>query len=381
SPGYEILWIGPNNFSSNEFEIDSLGAGTYTFAVTDTNGCSASGAFTFDPVQPITIDAEITDAACETESGIINITVSNGTASYQYNWSNGSTDQDIINVESGIYFVDITDANGCMATDTFEVDTENILEVEATISDLNCFGDSTGMIMLSLQEGQEPVDYSWSGPNEYNNTGEMISGLEAGEYSLNAMDANGCTLQETYTVNQPAELVIEELMADIYSNGFNLSGFQSGDGTIFEPEVDGGTSPYSFAWTADNGYASQEMSNLLNLDAGIYTLIVTDANLCMDTAAIELTEPIPLEIPNGISPNFDGFNDNFIVRGLSEFPQNKLTVLNRWGNIVYEEENYRNSDPWSGTNNGGDELPEGTYFVIVELNGEDNLKGYLELRR
>ena len=110
-------------------------------------------------------------------------------------------------------------------------------------------------------------------------------------------------------------------------------------------------------------------------------LVVTDANMCTDTAYITLTEPDILEMPNGISPNGDGFNDFFTVRGLENYPNNRLLVFNRWGNQVYEEQNYRNSNPWYGTNQDGEELAEGTYFVVVELDGADNLKGYLEIRR
>jgi gliding motility-associated-like protein len=90
---------------------------------------------------------------------------------------------------------------------------------------------------------------------------------------------------------------------------------------------------------------------------------------------------VPLELPNGMSPNGDGINDNLHVRGLEDFPVNKLLVYNRWGSLIYEENNYSNDSPWEGVNNGGEQIPEGTYFVIVELPDRDNLRGYLELRR
>lgn len=134
-------------------------------------------------------------------------------------------------------------------------------------------------------------------------------------------------------------------------------------------------------YEADNGYTSTGFGDKGGLEAGYYTVVVLDAHLCEDTARIRLTEPVPIELPNGISPNGDGFNDYLHVRGLEGFPVNHLMVFNRWGNKVYEEKNYRNSNPWYGTNEDGDEIPEGTYFVIVELEGHDTLKGYLEVRR
>jgi gliding motility-associated-like protein len=89
-----------------------------------------------------------------------------------------------------------------------------------------------------------------------------------------------------------------------------------------------------------------------------------------------------LEMPEGFSPNGDGDNDYFVVRGIDAYASNEIKVFNRWGNIVYQMNNYDNS--WNGKNNSGDELPDATYFVIVIVDtadGEITLKGYVDLRR
>lgn len=241
------------------------------------------------------------------------------------------------------------------------------------------------MILRSIDvivtQGAEPYTFAWTGPNGFAENGTPIVNLNPGGYTVIVNDGNGCEITETYEVTQPEVLNIAPLISPEYPNGYNLSGFQSGDGVITTPQVTGGTEPYTYDWSSDNGYTSTSGNNQLNLQAGTYILLVTDANQCTDTASIILVEPIPLEIPNGISPNGDGFNDFFSVRGLDNFPENRLLVFNRWGNQVYEESDYRNANPWYGTNMDGKELPEGTYFVIVELTGADNLKGYLEIRR
>jgi len=87
-----------------------------------------------------------------------------------------------------------------------------------------------------------------------------------------------------------------------------------------------------------------------------------------------------LEMPNAFSPNGDGDNDSFVVHGIEAWPKNLFTVVNRWGSRVYELPNYKNQ--WEGDNSQGEQLPNGTYFVILTLNdGQRTLQGYVDLRR
>ena len=89
---------------------------------------------------------------------------------------------------------------------------------------------------------------------------------------------------------------------------------------------------------------------------------------------------MPLEMPTGFSPNGDGRNDKFVIRGIEVYPNNHITIFNRWGNIVYQKDGYHNQ--WDGVNNKGQALPAATYFVIVEINNKEiELKGYVDLRR
>ncbi len=84
---------------------------------------------------------------------------------------------------------------------------------------------------------------------------------------------------------------------------------------------------------------------------------------------------------NGLSPNGDKLNDVWHIVGIDQYPKNEIKVFNRWGNMVLSESGYKNSKPWDGTWNGKD-LPDGTYFYMIDLaDGEDQLSGYLELRR
>ena len=90
-------------------------------------------------------------------------------------------------------------------------------------------------------------------------------------------------------------------------------------------------------------------------------------------------------IPDGFSPNGDGINDLFVIRGINNYPENNFTIYNRWGNKVFEASPYKST--WDGRSTtglrvGGDELPVGTYFYILDL-GDDSevIKGTIYLNK
>jgi gliding motility-associated-like protein len=90
-------------------------------------------------------------------------------------------------------------------------------------------------------------------------------------------------------------------------------------------------------------------------------------------------------IPQGFSPNGDGVNDLFVIKGILNYPQNTFTILNRWGTIVYKMDGYTNT--WNGKSSeglrfGGDDLPDGTYFYILDLgNNEKPYKGFIYINK
>ena len=92
----------------------------------------------------------------------------------------------------------------------------------------------------------------------------------------------------------------------------------------------------------------------------------------------------PLRIPNAISPNGDGTNDQWEIEGLLHFTQREVTIYNREGLVVYQSLRYEND--WSGISNvgklkSGTQLPEGTYFYVLKLGNRDVYKGFIYVRR
>lgn len=112
---------------------------------------------------------------------------------------------------------------------------------------------------------------------------------------------------------------------------------------------------------------------------GIFTLARTDL-----APGIEISEVF--------TPNGDGYNDTWLIKGLEAYPNSRVSIFNRWGTVVYETDDYQND--WNGTSNspyhiGGEDLPEGTYYYLLEL-GKNLIhyeysrkvsKGFLYLKR
>jgi uncharacterized repeat protein (TIGR01451 family)/gliding motility-associated-like protein len=111
----------------------------------------------------------------------------------------------------------------------------------------------------------------------------------------------------------------------------------------------------------------------------------TDINPGNDESSASV-DPICLTIYNEFSPDGDGVNETFIIDCLERFPNNKLEVYNRWGNLVYSKRGYQND--WSGTSNGravvaqSNELPVGTYYYVLDLgDGSEPRVGWLYINR
>ena len=109
------------------------------------------------------------------------------------------------------------------------------------------------------------------------------------------------------------------------------------------------------------------------------TYEICNAYGCDEALVYVTIECTDLVIYSGFSPNFDGINDAFTVRGIEQYPDNRMEVYNRGGNLVFEMDRYDNS--WDGTYFDGDELPEGTYYYVFDDGRGREHTGYVYLRR
>lgn len=113
------------------------------------------------------------------------------------------------------------------------------------------------------------------------------------------------------------------------------------------------------------------------LDAFAYE--ICNENGCDTSTATILVRCQTPFVYNGFSPNNDGKNDTFTIFDIESFPQNSLKVYNRWGNLVFEKEGYQNE--WDGRSVTDDILPDGTYFYLFEIKGQDAISGFVQISR
>lgn len=132
----------------------------------------------------------------------------------------------------------------------------------------------------------------------------------------------------------------------------------------------------SYSWTGPDNYSSSvqnpEIVSASQLNAGDY-LVTVSTNGCTSEpydVAVIVNNCWSFFIPEGFSPNGDGTNDLFVIRGIEHYPNNTFVIFNRWGDKVFEMNHYQNT--WNGSSTlglriGGNELPVGTYFYILDL--------------
>ena len=272
--GYSYLWSN----GITDQDIDSLILGTYNVIVTDTNGCIDSIEVTLtQPIAPISLSETHVDVLCFGDStGSIDLSSVGGTPPYTYFWSNGDTTEDLSDLFAGIYDVTVIDSLGCLDTLSTEVNEPDApLTVVLSKVDVLCFGDFTGSVDATVSGGTPPYSYLWSNGA----TSEDISGIPAGNYSVQVTDFHNCSYTISTSITEPTDSIFIEL------SSFDADCFGAPTGSILG-NVLGGTAPYSYLWS--NGETTDDVANLI---AGIYTITVTDDNNCVSSLSDTIGEP------------------------------------------------------------------------------------------
>lgn len=275
---YSYSWDNGDNIE----DLSNLVAGTYTVTVTDANGCTENASVTITQPDPLVLATSKSDVSCNAGTdATIDLTVTGGTAPYNYAWSNGSNSEDLSSLAAGNYTVTVTDANGCSETTTVTINEPGSdINATYTVVDVSCFGGSDGAVDLIVSGGTAPYSYLW----DFGATSQDVTLLPAGTYSVTITDANGCKTVSGIVINEPVSpIAINSNVTDMSCNG-------NSDGSI-DITVSGGTGPYTYSWS--NGAMTEDLSSL---SAGSYTITVTDANGCSENSNITVTEPAILSL-------------------------------------------------------------------------------------
>jgi gliding motility-associated-like protein len=187
---------------------------------------------------------------------------------FTYQWSNGNNTFLASGLSANInYTVIVTDPLGCIDSATITLSQPNSpISTSSTGDILACFGDSTGVIDLTVGGATPPYNYLWSNGD----TTQDLTGLLAGNYTVTVTDANNCTITQSEQVTQPPTPIV------ITGSGNTIAcGATTGNINI---NVNGGGTPYQYHWS--NNSTTQNISNII---AGTYTVSVTDAFGCQVT--------------------------------------------------------------------------------------------------
>ena len=354
-------------------------AGTYTVKVSDANNCEkTTNQITLtQPSAALAIAESITNITCNGQNnGAIDLTISGGTVNYSFAWTKtgnagySANSKDINSLSPGVYNVTVTDANNCKISKSFTITEPDVLDVTGVISNNNGFGISCngaddGSINLSVTGGTAGYTYSWSSPD--GGSGLSVnskdqSGLGPGTFNVTVTDANNCSDTASFTITEPDELTMSNLISD--TNGFEISCFGANDGTI-DITPSGGSGNYTYSWSTQNGTqpvnGQQDQSGL---GPGVYTLTLADSNSCSISQTFTLAQPDDITVSAVIS-NYNGFEIS--TAGASNGSINITAV----GGFLSTGASY--SYNWSTTNGSGLDnsaedqtgLSAGTYTVVV----------------
>jgi len=285
TPSFSYLW--PDGQTTQT--VDTLSAGNYIVTVTDGNGCTATEICSISDVEAGTLSfTDVVHNECYGDTtGQAAIVISNGTPDYSYIWSNGQTDSVAVNLGADIYYVTVTDGNGCHLASYVEITEPEDFTFTVDITNADCAGDTNGEIFISATGGTGDIMYSLDG-GDFQSTG-LFDSLPAGSYVLTVQDENGCTKDTTVSVNDPASITIDNLdITEILCNSDSTG--------VIDLTASGGTG--SLEYSIDG--TQQSTGLFTDLPAGTYTITVTDINGCFTDTLITLTEPDPIVLSTDV---------------------------------------------------------------------------------
>ena len=372
--GYTYSWSpsgGTNNVATG------LGANTYTCLVTDTKGCTGSAVVTV--TQPTAIVSTINPASEKCFGGNTvsdTVHVSGGTGAYSYSWSpSGGTAAIASGLTAGTYTCSVTDANGCVKTQTVTITQPTAITGTTSSTSAICLS-LNGTASVIANGGTGPYTYSWSAGGS---TASNVSGLGAGTYSCSITDNQGCRITVPVTVGHGSNAISANFTATPMTGYPPLP-------VVFT----NASSPSAITWFwnfGDGSTSSNQNPSTTFTSPGTYTVTetVTDVNGCDSTFSdvIIVKEPLSsLTVPNVFTPNGDGDNDEFKVTYTS-IDVYDIKIYDRWGVLMAHF-----THPWLGWDGKtfqGANASDGTYYYVISATGTDGKtytpSGYLSLHR
>lgn len=274
---YTYLWK-PGNYTTPD--ISDLAAGTYTVTITDATGCFKTEQVIINTIGgPQIKEIQQKNISCYGEqNGAVSPIVSNGVYPYSFTWTNATvtySDSSLQNLAIGTYQLTVKDAIGCTATSGVTITEPEPLSHAVTVTSITC-KNPAGSAAINETGGTGPYTFIWTttGGNE-----ATASLLAAGDYVAYIKDDNQCGDSAHVHISSTGGLSVSiDNVTNVSCNGGN-----NGSATAIAK----GAAPYSYLWSASGG----NEQTAKNLSAATYTVTVTDAEGCMASASVQITEP------------------------------------------------------------------------------------------
>ncbi|WP_442267608.1 DUF7507 domain-containing protein [Tenacibaculum sp. ZS6-P6] len=209
--------------------------------------------------------------------------------------------------------------------------------------------------------------------NDENNNGITEEG-ETISYYFTVVNTGNTTLFDVSVDDQLPNIILTGNVIEVLLPGESDSTSYSAIYTITQEDLNNGFVSNQAICIGFNSN-DEEVSDLSDFES-----------LTNDNPTIVPLENDDVIIYNIFTPNNDGDNDLFVIGGIESFPNNRLEIFNRWGNLVYKKSGYDNT--WNGTSNGrvtiqvNEKLPTGTYYYVLDLgNGSKPKVGWLYINR
>jgi hypothetical protein len=315
-----------------------LSSGIYRYSVTGASGCTISDTAEVPDILALAAVPETLDVTCYAVcDGKIRLTPSGGTIPYAVSWMHGPKITSLTNLCADTYRYQLSDNHGCKLSDDVIIRSPAPLTLASKTKDPSCHGKSDGMIDVSVQGGTTPYLYLW-------NTGQATASIASkpdGDYNIAITDAHGCVLKEDVSLNEPDAIFVNNIKI------VDPSCPNSADGSIAYT-VEGGTSPYHFAW--ENGNTDHDR---LDLPSGDYTVKLTDTNACVFERSFTLKSPSQLLIANVVQTDPHCFGES-----------NGGITLETIGGTLPLAYKWNNGSNQTSVN----DIPSGTYSILVTDN-------------
>ena len=292
TPPFTYNWSHGTSGTSDSIRIELPGGVPIFVTVTDNGSCSDTVSFTLN--DPLPLGSVFTDSSrvdCNGDTtGSLTVTPFNGSQPFSFTWTPsvtaGASDSIAIDLSGNTqYVVEIEDGNGCIIRDTaslFEPAAFSIAFTDST--SVQCNGDSSGSVTITPNGGTPGYSYAWTsslGATVATTPDSIAIDLPSAEYFVTVTDLRGCELNDSINLVDPTPITA---IVDTFNSSCGIN-----DGiAIVTPS--GGTPGYSFAWDSAGVALGVTSDTITGLFAGIYNVVVTDANNCPASFAANISD-------------------------------------------------------------------------------------------